>query len=253
MNQTGFLHQFDTPQLPVVLPEVGRISVGEFVPGEGQKRGYPKSLDHFRIYKADKATAAAFRAAYGDKPSEIKVSFLSSDPMQVCRTQYEIRCGSVKYAWGDGRVFTRWDPAQRKNVAIQVNSAAEQNAFMAETEQAAKVAGRAKGLKSIGEIKWRTSLTLRVWLPDVGVPGTWQFTTGGSATSIQAISGTFRTVLLAAKTVQFLPFRLKVQMHKGGHDGGQTLSDCEPAAPLHGRANCSTCPRADAIPNDVWG
>lgn len=218
----AFIHDFNgQPAQQITLPEAGRLSVGKAM---DENSRHPGKLDYFRVYNADMATAARFRAVYGEEPKELEVTFLTSDPMQVCKTQYELRCGSVKFAYGDGQTFMYWhvddwSQPDRKGRMLErvVSSEQEQQQFMQEVEEAAKKVGQFKKLRpgSMAQIGWKMRLTLNLWLPGIGVPGTWVFSTGGKATSIKKIVGVFRTVLLAKKTVQFMPFKLRVKLVKG--------------------------------------
>lgn len=217
----AFIHDFDQPSgQQITLPEAGRLSVGK----KDEERGHPVKLDYFRVYGADMATVAAFRKRYGEKPTELEVTFLTSDPMQVCRTQYQLRCGSQKYAYGDGQTFMHWhvedwNQPDRKGRMVQVvvNTAAERDQLMERLEQEAVKVAQFKQMRpaTIKQTKWKMRLTLQLYLPGIGVAGTWIFGTGGEATSIKKIVGVFRTVLLSAKTVQFMPFKLRVRIVDG--------------------------------------
>ena len=67
---------------PIVLPEAGRFSVGEWVDGSGNRSGHARSLEYFRVYRGEESVRVEFKKTYGDKPTELDVSFLSSDPGQ---------------------------------------------------------------------------------------------------------------------------------------------------------------------------
>lgn len=53
------------------FPEIGQLRKGAEKPKEGNKPG--KDLDHFRFDSADPGAVAAFKAAFGDTPSEVEV------------------------------------------------------------------------------------------------------------------------------------------------------------------------------------
>lgn len=176
------------------LPEVGRISIGE---KRLSKSGaeYPASLDYF---KADGKYAAMFHSVVGEKPTTIKVAFVSDDLSQVCNERYECwertRNSKIergfKYGSGDGNTFEVWDDDSRKYV----------------TKNADEV--RAMGWK------WQTILTLRFACLDVkGVMGVWKFTTRASQSTIPQIVSSFDWVKEKAGTIIGLPFDLIVAKH----------------------------------------
>lgn len=224
----GRIFDFNQPQggpPRISIPEAGRFSVGEWVEGQGNRRGHPKSLDYFRIYRGDASVSHLFRETYGEKPTEIKVSFLSSDPARVCRQELELRPGK-KYAWGDGETFVHYDAKLKTNVQTIVSSQQEQIELMARLEAEAtdyvrsRRAAQNKPFTTEDEVRWDQSLTLRLWLYELPVAGEFIFRTKGEATSIPSIVGTFDTVLYAAKTVQFLPFSLRVRQHSADNMTG---------------------------------
>lgn len=187
------------------LPIAGRIKVGERTASGGAR-----SLDHFIATSDNKIVVGAFGQAYGDKPTELQIVFLNSDPYQVCRQYLELRAGSKKYAWGDGENFMIWDPAKKANVPIHCGSKDEARGFMQEAlAQVQTMGSTTRG--------WEARLMLRFWLPQVkGVPGEWFFNTGGSKTSVKKIAKIFDLARAGTKgRLHMLPFTLRVTMQKG--------------------------------------
>ena len=92
-----------TPRLPIV----GKIKVGK-----KSESGVPMSLDHF-IATGD--YQKQFSDIYGDKPTKIKVVFISDDLEQVCNEFYECRDKQGRLTGkGDGEKYYLYDPSVGK-------------------------------------------------------------------------------------------------------------------------------------------
>ena len=222
----GRLHSFRNanPGGPprIETTEAGRFSVGIY----DEEKGHAKSLDYFRIYSGSAEVRALWKKIYGDKPTEIKVSFLDSDPARVCNHSLVLRPGK-RYAWGDGETFTYYDRGSRKNKTVEVKSEEEQSELMTRLELEANDYLKASRELKVKEgkqgarlydpkrdyVAWEESLTLRLWLYELGLSQEFIFSTKGKETSIPSIVGVFDTVRYAAKTVQLLPFTLRVRQH----------------------------------------
>ena len=180
-----------------VLPVIGKISIGEKTMNQSGEE-HARSLDYFR---PSERYAPDFTSVYGEKPGSIKVLFPSDNIDQVCHERFEFRefkTGRL-LADGDGEKFRFWTPGIREPVEMD--------------SPGVKKATQNKG-------KWRTVLTLRFFLPDLGrVMGCWQLTTCAQKSSIPAIVSTFDHVQSLASSVLKIPFDLNVNMASSQRPG----------------------------------
>jgi hypothetical protein len=175
----------------VRIPIIGRIKCGV-----KDDRGIPKSLDYFI---AEGNYKAMFDREFGEKPTNIKIVFLSDDITETCNERLEIRKGAKLFAFGDGKDFKVWakDIEDYKDFSIT-----EHPKIMEMCEQKA-------------ENKWQTVLTLRFLIPKIsGVFGVWQLTTKGVESSIPQIVSVYDKVKSIAGTVMNIPFDLSIEKVK---------------------------------------
>lgn len=190
----------------VHLPIIGKIKLGEKVKNASGTL-YPTSLDYFKADPLGRY-AETFHRLLGEKPTKLRISFISDDYKDVCDERWECwdngKVRGFKYGFGDGNVFSVYSGALQRYVEYKADD---------------------PELKKHSEgFKWKSTLTLRFVVLDIpGVMGVWQLTTRGSKSSIPDIINTFDTVLDQAGTIRGLPFDLVVQKVSGrslGLDGG---------------------------------
>ncbi len=176
----------------LILPRVGIIKIGK-----KSEKGYPQSVDYFI---GTGKYASYFHNAYGQKPNNIQIVFLSDNASEVCKEVYQIRDKEGKlYAYGDGIEFEVWDGGKYRTLGID-----EYPDIMNSVEK------RCNGTKG-----WEVVLTLKFILPLVqGIAGHWQFTTKGNASTIPNIRDSFDSMLSSNGFVKGVIFDLSVQFAK---------------------------------------
>lgn len=188
-----------TPRLPVV----GKIKVGK-----KNDKGHPMSVDYF-IATGD--YLKQFAETYGDKPTSIKIVFVSDDLEQVCNEFYECRDNQGRLTGkGDGEKYYLFD----KNVG-KLGSYVEQDMGEDGTPQRDEAKKR---VLSAG--KWKHTLRLRFILPEVkGIYGQWELQTFGMSSSIPSIIASFDGVRALTNTITRIPFDLNVKKVKSNKPG----------------------------------
>lgn len=189
---------------------VGKIKVGE----KHKEKGYPTSLDYFRVDSDNKEYERLFKEAYGEKPTSIQIIFLSDDINHVCSEFLELRDNS-------GKVYARGDA---KNFEVVVGEAYQKFT----EEQLIKKSGSVEqamenmAKKCNSSTGWRTRLVLRFLIPKIkGLIGEWQFSTHADASSIPQIVSVFDSILQLAGTVRMIPFDLNVKKVKSDKAGSK--------------------------------
>lgn len=178
----------------IKLPVVGRIKIGE-----KNKDGYPTSLDYF---KATGDYSNEFHKNYGEKPTVIKVAFLSDNDFESCHERMEIYKGSKLYASGDGENFKIYSEKANSFVEKKIDNDKLED-FLKFTEEKAKTKVASK---------WQHVLTLRFMILGVsGIMGVWQFDTRAEKSTIQNIIGTYDKVKELGGTVTRTLFDLRVE------------------------------------------
>ncbi len=185
-----------TVQQGRTLPEIGRIKVGMKT-----ERGFPTSLDYFR---ASGDFANRFVSLFGDKPTELKVAFVSNNIEEVCNEQFEAWDKGKRLGWGNGEVFTVWNPQGGKD-----GKGAYVEGLPADDPS----------VKAIRKLFART-LTLRFVLLEMkGVLGHWTFQSKAKETTIPTIVKAFDMVMERSGSIVGFPFSLmvkKVQSYSPG-------------------------------------
>ncbi len=177
-----------TVQQGRTLPEIGRIKVGMKT-----ERGLPTSLDYFR---ASGDFANRFVSLFGDKPTELKVAFVSNNIEEVCNEQFEAWDKGKRLGWGNGEVFTVWNPQGGKD------------------GKGAYVEGLAADDPSVKAIRklFARTLTLRFVLLEMkGILGYWTFQTKAKETTIPSIVQAFDMVMARSGSIVGFPFSLMVK------------------------------------------
>ena len=176
----------------LILPRVGLIKIGK-----KSEKGYPQSIDYFL---ASGKYASLFHNAYGEKPNNIQLVFLSDNASEVCEEVYQIRDKEGKlYAYGDGVIFEVWNGQKYQTLGVD-----EYPNIMKSVE------GRCNGSKG-----WEIVLTLKFILPLVqGIAGYWQFTTKGKESTIPNIRDSFDAMIKNNGFVKGVIFDLTVEFAK---------------------------------------
>jgi hypothetical protein len=185
-----------------VMQSIGRLSIGIKVNKNGVE--YPQAIDYFR---ATGNYANLFHEAYGEKPSQITIRFLTNDARTSCNNYLEIRKGPQVYARGDGVMFEVADEKGNFN-EVAVNEDFYNSQFKIDAEKACSTE-KNKGV-------WKSRLDLRFLIEGLqGIAGYWQLTTHGDASSINNLVSSFHFVKNATRGhVKGLLFNLNVKMHK---------------------------------------
>lgn len=197
------------------LPEIGRLSVGDRATKQKGNRTieFPVGLDYFRLRTDDEKVRKAWLETYGEKPSNLRVSFFSDDLSKVCNQYLELRYGRVKFAWGDGETFHVWNPQTRESEIRVLPSADALDQTMRDIrEEALSFAKTKREERLVGE--WSQVLNLKVWLPDFPILGEFRLTTKGESSSIQNVINGFDLIQEQVGTVVQFPFDLSVKLHK---------------------------------------
>lgn len=166
------------------LARLGIIKIGEKKISEKTGKEYPVSLDYF---KATGNNSAMFEAAYGEKPSSIKIIFISDDDDSACNELMEYRQGRALVAAGDGEIFKVWDK-EKNNYAEHIVSEYKNQGKRLSKEIEAKYP---KG-------EWKHIVRLRFFIldPNTGMGlgnawGYWEFVTAGEKSSLKNIISAF--------------------------------------------------------------
>ncbi len=177
-----------TVQQGRTLPEIGRIKVGMKT-----ERGLPTSLDYFR---ASGDFANRFVSLFGDKPTELKVAFVSNNIEEVCNEQFEAWDKGKRLGWGNGEVFTVWDPQGGKD-----GKGCYEDGLAADDPK----------VKAIRKLFART-LTLRFVLLEMkGILGYWTFQSKAKETTIPSIVQAFDMVMARSGSIVGFQFSLMVK------------------------------------------
>lgn len=178
------------------LPEIGRIKVGMKT-----DRGLPTSLDYFR---ASGDFANRFTNLFGEKPTELKVAFVSNNIEEVCNERFEAWDKGKRLGWGDGTTFTVWDASAGKD------------------GKGGYIEGLLANDPRVVAIRkfFARTLTLRfVLLEMTGILGYWTFQSKAKETTIPSIVKAFDMVMARSGSIVGFPFSLmvkKVQSYSPG-------------------------------------
>lgn len=208
----------DAPAVkPKVLPEIGRIGVGE-KGYTADNRAFPKSTDYFVVRSRFERRVLDL---YGEKPTELPIFFYSNDFNECCSERLEIRdkAGAL-YAYGDGETFYVYVKNAYKKVTI-----GEKPDLIESCENYLKESAGGMGKY----IKWAHVLTMRFCIKDIPALGYWQLSTKGTASSIPNLRDRFDGSIQAFSFIQFLPFLLTIKKVKSNKPG---VSDTYPVIDL---------------------
>lgn len=187
-----------------VLGIVGKIKVGK-----RNAKGFPEALDYFRFTDSVGGRHAKLaKAALGEKPKQLLVTFSSDDHQQNCINRLELRNkGGNLVAYTD--LETLWTSQKDGFEPIaqsRIDAAGGIKKCMELLEQ--------QNSTNKYEAKFFECLYLRVVLLEVGVVGEWELYTKAAKSSIKQIVDTYDLMLKNAGRVTFVPFRLSVQKVK---------------------------------------
>jgi hypothetical protein len=191
---TGRIQSRKSESAASTLPEIGKIKIGQKHP----EKGYPMSLDYFR---ATGNFANEFTQKYGDKPTRLSVCFISDNLQEVCNERFESWVKAKRWGWGDGLLFTVWDPK-------------------ADGDKGKYVENLPPDDPRVKALKWDMTLTLRFVLLELrGIMGYWTFQTKAKATTIPSIVKSFDYVRERAGSIVAFPFSLLVEKKTGYSPG----------------------------------
>lgn len=195
------------------LNEIGRVKVGQKTTARNGKE-IPCSTDHFVVTTE---YLAEFQQLYGEAPTRLPITFISSDTDHSCDERLELRDPSGKLvAHGDGINFEVYNDERKKYVFCTLNQRPDLMEGCVEYLKKKHPESQHKYLV------WKPVLRLRFLLRDFPVLGYFQFTTHAEKTTIPAIRNVFDECLRVFSTVQFLPFVLAVKMVKSNTPGVAT-------------------------------
>jgi hypothetical protein len=170
------------------IPIIGKIKIGQ-----KNEKGYPESLDYFI---ASGNYKNYFDEAFGQKPTNIEIMFMSDDFSQSCYERFELRQGAKLFAWGDGQDFKVYDETAEDYLDYNMDEHKD----------------LIKGLNAKVKSDWNTVLCMTFLIPAIhGVFGAWTLTTKGKKSSIPQILGSYDMVQKAAGSVIGIPFDLQVK------------------------------------------
>lgn len=195
----------------------GTISMGYKAKTDRGKE-YPVATDHFRVNEG--AFKKDWDKTMGEKPNEIELFFLD-DTHWVEQYEYRDKDGS-RCAYGDGETFMVF--ASKKDA--KGNEVGEYKEFRHWIDGA-------EGVKPEGAIDvisavekkwpegrgWDKKLTMYVFIPKTKVIALWKITTGGEASSIEAIRDVLMTVMEMRGSIVQVPFKLSVAFAKSNKPG----------------------------------
>lgn len=199
----------EAPAKVASLGTVGHIRIGEMAKNANGKE-YPVSLDYFKP-DAPEQYLQYFRAAFGDKPAKITITFLSNDLNDVCRQFYELRDGAGgRMAYGDGVTFYVATKQGDGTVKDVVTTPPDVDKWM-------------KGMETTAGKPWRERLVLKFAIPQIPVLGLWEFSTHANASTIPNIIGTIDTVFQIAGRLAGIPFDLIIEKVKSDKAGSKSV------------------------------
>lgn len=191
------------------LGTVGHIRIGEKAKNSNGKE-YPTSLDYFKPDAPEQYTQF-FRAAYGDKPAKITITFLSNDINDVCRQFYELRDGAGgRIAYGNGVTFYVATKQGDGSVKDVVTTPPDVDKWM-------------KAMETTAGKPWRERLVLKFAIPQIPVLGLWEFSTHAENSTIPNIIGTIDTVFEMAGRLAGIPFDLLIEKVKSDKAGSKSV------------------------------
>jgi hypothetical protein len=177
------------------IPVIGHIKIGEKTLSKNKKE-IPRSLDYFR---ATGDYSNLFHNVYGEKPTSIKIAFISDNEIDSCYERYEIWKGQRKYGFGDGQKFRMYSEKLQGFVDVE--------------PEPGKIDDFFKYFEDKTESRWFRVLTLRFLIPDIkGILGVWEFTTRAEKSTINNVVSVFDTVKNFGGTVKRTLFDLSVKM-----------------------------------------
>ncbi len=193
-NQTGRISKRKDVSAASVLPEIGKIKIGEKHP----EKGYPMSLDYFR---PTGTFANEFTKLFGAKPRKLNISFISDDINEVCNQRFECWTDGKRWGYGDGETFTVFDKSLNGGKGGY-------------SEGVPPTDARVKALK------WDEMLTLRFVLLEMkGIMGYWRFETKAKTVTIPSVIKSFDFVRERAGSIIGFPFSLIVEKRTGYSPG----------------------------------
>ena len=194
------------------IPIIGNVKIGEIYKKDG--RDLPKSNDYF-IFDGDYADAAR-RAIGEDKPTLLRITFLSNDDSFSCDERYELWAGKRYYSFGDGRTFNTYNDKKKGFELLTCQNDEEKKILMDEITARANKDNKSKSKYEFDEV-----LKLRFMIIDYDLKfGVWQLVTRAPESSNPGIISSYNLVKKeTGGIVKGVPFDLKVKFamsHKMG-------------------------------------
>ena len=201
------------------LSQAGSISIGEKVATKSGKER-PAAIDYFKCNSSNKAYEDMFYAAYGDKPTTIKIIFMSNDINETCPNVLELRDVQGSYVGsGDGQNFevvTKPDAYGKVSIEKWTLEMINQHPAFGSPEIFMQKVAAKYGTE------WREVLRLRFLILGLNVLGYWQLVTFAKESSIPQITATIDAVMQMAGRITSIPFDLSVKMVKSDKSGAKS-------------------------------
>lgn len=196
------------------IPIIGHVRIGETYKKDG--RDLPKSNDYF-IFDGDYADAA--RKAIGEnKPTLLRITFLSNDDSFSCDERYELWAGKRYYSFGDGRTFNTYNDKKKGYELLTCQNDEEKKFLMDEITARSNKDNKSKTKYEFDEV-----LKLRFMIVDYDLKfGVWQLVTRAPESSNPGIISSYNLVKKeTGGIIKGIPFDLKVKFaisHKMGQN-----------------------------------
>jgi hypothetical protein len=185
---------------PYSLPVIGKVKTGM----KDANNEYPISLDYFRFDSQVKKRESQMKSLFGDKPSELPITFHSNSIDEVCSERLELRNSSGQLvAYGDGEVFYR---------SVEKGFEKEDSRIYGTEKYMSGLS--AKSSTSKYKAEWHEVLILRFIILGCTELGVWEYRTKAKETTIHQITSMFDMCLSNFGRVVMLPFNLTVKKHK---------------------------------------
>lgn len=206
-NQTGRITKRKDVIGASVLPEIGKIKIGE-KKTSAKGTQYPAALDYFR---PTGTFANEFTKLFGAQPRKLNISFISDDINEVCNQRFECWTDGKRWGFGDGETFTVFD----RTLGDKDKDGKPKGAY---AENIPASDPRVKALK------WDEMLTLRFVLLEMkGIMGYWRFETKAKTVTIPSVIKSFDFVKERAGSIIGFPFSLIIEK-KTGYSPGEPRS-----------------------------
>ncbi len=179
--------------------------LGKIKTGDKNEKGYPVSLDYFRLKSEIASREKWFTEKFGEKPNTLPITFYSNDPNECCSQHFELRDkGGRLVAYGDGYEFFASKPDGWQRI---LKDSDEKKALLAKLQTD-------NSIKEKYQARWTEVLILKFLI--IGCPeiGYFEYRTLGKETAIPQIISVFDFCQQQFGRVLLMPFTLQVTKHK---------------------------------------